>query len=83
MFERLFQLAEEEATSASRREFVGRFGRGALMSAAAVGMFLAMTKEANAGNPRCPKGYHPHRTRDGNGGIEIICVPNGSGKPRG
>jgi hypothetical protein len=63
MFEKFSQIAEKSATSASRREFLGRLGRGALIAAGAVGGFLAFGSEAQAGRRRCttdagcPRGY--------------------------
>jgi hypothetical protein len=49
MLNRLSQLAEHAATSASRRQFLGRLGRGALAAAAASGGLLALPAIANAG----------------------------------
>lgn len=49
MFERLFEIAERSATRASRRQFLGRLGRGALVAAGAVSGFLAFGAEAQAG----------------------------------
>jgi hypothetical protein len=53
MFEKISQLAEQAATSASRREFLGRFGRGAMVMAAAMGGLLAMPAVSHAGKPVC------------------------------
>lgn len=49
MFEKVSQAAEQMATSASRREFLGRFGAGALVAAAAIGGVLAIPAAARAG----------------------------------
>jgi hypothetical protein len=65
MFEKVSQMAEPLATSASRRNFLGRIGRGALVAAGAVGGFLAFGSEAGAGQRKrnctsdagCPRGY--------------------------
>ena len=42
MFDKVSQVAEQMATNASRREFLGRFGRGAMTAAAALGGILAL-----------------------------------------
>lgn len=49
MFDKLSQAAEQMATSASRREFLGRFGRGAMAAAAALGGVLALPGLSTAG----------------------------------
>ena len=49
MFEKFHQMAEQMATSVSRRQFLGRVGRGALIAAGVVGGFLASGSEAQAG----------------------------------
>lgn len=53
MFEKVNQIAEQAATSASRREFLGRLGRGALIAAGAVAGYLAFGSEAQAGRRGC------------------------------
>ena len=53
MFEKVSQIAQEAATSASRREFLGRLGRGALVAAGTVASYLAFGSEAQAGRRRC------------------------------
>ena len=53
MFEKVGQIAEQVATSVSRRQFLGRFGGGALAMAAAVGGFLALPAVAQAGGRAC------------------------------
>ena len=60
MLEKVSQLAEHVATSVSRRDFLGRFGKGALAVAATVGGLLALPHIAQAG-PRgalCGGGSH-------------------------
>ena len=66
MFEKLGEIAQRSATTASRRQFLGRIGRGALFTAGVVGGFLAFGSEAQAGRRRrkrcttdanCPRGY--------------------------
>jgi hypothetical protein len=52
MFEKVSQVAERVATSASRRQFLGRVGRGAMAVAAAVGGLLALSSDANAAGHR-------------------------------
>ena len=51
MLEKVSQMAEQMATSASRREFLGRFGGTAMAVAAAVGGLLAKPEVAH-GAPR-------------------------------
>jgi len=48
MFDKLSQAAEQLATNVSRRQFLGRFGAGALALATALGGLLALTGEAQA-----------------------------------
>ena len=48
MFEKLTQAAEQLATNVSRRQFLGRFGGGALALATAVGGLLALPDVAEA-----------------------------------
>ncbi|MGE4002588.1 MAG: hypothetical protein AB7I48_20500 [Planctomycetaceae bacterium] len=48
MFEKLNQFAEQAATRASRRQFLGRFGRGAMAAAAAVGWLLVLPADTAA-----------------------------------
>ncbi len=57
MFAKVSQVAERMATNASRREFLGRFGRGAMAAAAALGGVLALPGPGEAARkPRyaCP-----------------------------
>lgn len=54
MFEKVSQVAEQVATSVSRRGFLGKFGRGAMTLAASVGGLLALPGDAEAaGGARC------------------------------
>ena len=53
MFEKVSQMAEQAATNVSRRQFLGRFGRGAMVVAAAAGGLLAYPGGALAGRKRC------------------------------
>ena len=48
MFDKLSQAAEQLATNVSRRQFLGRFGGGALALATAVGGLLALPDVAEA-----------------------------------
>ncbi len=64
MNERFSQLAERSATSVSRRQFLGRAGRGAMTLAAVMGGLLAFPEDAQAarrakrcGGQICPPGY--------------------------
>jgi hypothetical protein len=52
MFEELCQFAEAAATRVSRRQFLGRLGRGALTAAAALGGLLAIPSTAQAAGKR-------------------------------
>ena len=49
MLEKISQAAEQAATSASRREFLGHLGRGAMAAAAAVGGILVLPAISEAG----------------------------------
>jgi hypothetical protein len=49
MLEKFSQLAEQAATNVSRRQFLGRMGRGAMVVAAAAGGLLALPAVARAG----------------------------------
>ena len=74
MLEKFNQLAEQAATSVSRRQFLARFGRGAMVAAVTAGGLLALPGEAEAGR-RCPKGYRFCRFRDKRCDRDGICVP--------
>lgn len=74
MFEKFNQYAEHAAMNASRREFLGRLGRGALAAAAAAGGLLAMTHDGDAApGPGCPSRTFPARCRNG----QVLCCPRG------
>src|SRR5262245_49916860 len=49
MFEKVSHLAQQAATNVSRREFLGRFGRGAIAAATALGGVLALPAIGEAG----------------------------------
>src|SRR5439155_1119982 len=51
MFDKFGQIAEQLATNVSRRQFLGRFGRGALAVAAAVGALVALPAISRADKP--------------------------------
>jgi hypothetical protein len=70
MFEKLGEIAERSATRASRRQFLGRVGRGALFAAGALGGFLAFGSEAKAGRRRRKRGC----TSDANCPRGHICI---------
>ena len=53
MFEQISQLAEQAATRASRRQFLGRVGRGAMGVAAALSRLLVLPGDAQAGPGVC------------------------------
>ncbi len=75
MFENVSRIAEHVATSASRRQFLGRFGRAALSAAAAVGAFVALPLDAEAAKG-CPTGLYPLHCRGrGNKKTTKICCP--------
>jgi hypothetical protein len=53
MLKKFNQLAEQAATNVSRRQFLGRFGRGAMVMAAVVGGLLIRPEDAHAGRRVC------------------------------
>jgi hypothetical protein len=53
MFEKVLRLAEQTATQTSRRQFLGRFGRGAMSAAAAIGGLLALPTSTHAATDVC------------------------------
>jgi hypothetical protein len=58
MFEKIAQVAERAAVSASRREFLGRFGRVAAGLAGAVGTVVLSAATARAAGGHCKEcGY--------------------------
>lgn len=70
MLEKLNQLAEQSARNVSRRQFLGRISRGAVVATGALGAVLAIPHDVSAGRWRCPKGYHWCRWQG-------YCIPNG------
>lgn len=48
MLKKISEVAEQAATSASRRQFLGRLGRGAMAAAAALAGLLAASSAAQA-----------------------------------
>ena len=63
MLEKVSKAAQQAAANASRREFLGWIGRGALVASGAVASFVAFGSEAQAGrrscttDTNCPRGY--------------------------
>ena len=51
MFDRINQIAEQAATNVSRRQFLGRLGRGALGVATAVAGLLAISSAGQGASP--------------------------------
>ena len=49
MLEKVCEIAEQAATSVSRRQFLGRIGRGAAATAAVLGGLLALPAVSHAG----------------------------------
>ena len=76
MFEKLMQAAERTATGVSRRGFLGRFGRAAAVTAAAVAGVAAAAGEAQAGGGNgCPQGTHRVNCPHGGRTTSICCPP--------
>jgi hypothetical protein len=71
MFEKLTQRAEGVASGLSftRRGFLGRTGRRALVAAGAVGALLAAPTKARAGRP----GYCHRTCEDACGSHKTLC----------
>jgi len=69
MFDKVSLAAEKLATNVSRRDFLGRLGRGALATAGVLGTMLAFGSETRAGS--CPPGQVPVRCLPG----VTICCP--------
>jgi hypothetical protein len=80
MYEKFSQLAAQAATSVSRRQFLGRLGRGALAAAAATAGTLVHPGEALArrGKARCC--YYRCGGRGGTSG-RYVCRADGSACP--
>ncbi len=53
MLEKFSQIAEQAATNASRRQFLGRLGKGALATAGIVAGYLAFGSSAAAARRQC------------------------------
>jgi hypothetical protein len=74
MFEKFHQLAGQAATSASRRQFLGRLGKSALAATAAVSGLLVFHGEAQAATVCGPNSIGYCRNRP---------VGSSCGSPRG
>lgn len=59
MFEKVGRVAHRAATNVSRRQFLGRFGAGAMALAAAIGGVLALRGTASAAPRVCGPGGDP------------------------
>lgn len=64
MLEKIAQIVEQMATNVSRRQFVGRLGRGAMGVTAAMGGWVA-----------CASGHCRSATPNVCGGLAVRCVP--------
>ena len=79
MFERFSQTAERLAIDVSRRQFLGRLGRGAAVLAAGLGGLLALPASLpgrdgpERGNP-CGRGFHKSQCPSG----LYVCCPTGT-----
>ncbi len=77
MFEKVGQMAEQMATGVSRRQFLDRFGKTALVVAGVAGGFLAVASNARAAGHCCCSAtfgcYRSHGkcTR----GVHCECTP--------
>lgn len=79
MFKKFNRLAEQAATSVSRRQFLGRLGRGAAAAAAVMGGLLVFPGDAHALS--CVGGFEPTVCPGGgkrNSLRRTICCPPGS-----
>jgi hypothetical protein len=81
MFEKVSQAAEQLATRASRRDFLGQLGKGALAVAGVLGGVLALSGRArahgNIGKFCCAYGPVPYLTACSND----PCPPTYQGLP--
>jgi hypothetical protein len=78
MFEKLNRIAEQAATRASRRQFLGRLGKGALAAAAAVSGLLVLPADSPAApsvRARCC--FYRCGNRGGTSG-QYVCHADGS-----
>jgi hypothetical protein len=80
MFEKISQIAELAATGVSRREFLGRLGRGAAAAAAATAGILAHPGEALARRVKARCCYYRCGGRGGTSG-RYICRADGGACP--
>jgi hypothetical protein len=78
VYERFSQIAEQVATSVSRRQFLGRLGRGA--AAAAAAGILAQPGEALARRVKARCCYYRCGGRGGTTG-RYVCRADGSACP--
>jgi hypothetical protein len=53
MFEKFANAAEQAATSASRRDFLGSVGKAAMGLSGAIGAVLLLPEAAHAGEKKC------------------------------
>lgn len=75
MLEKLRDSAGAAAAIASRRAFLGRFGRAAMGASFAVGGLIASGYRAHAARGGgCPAGTHKPRCHDGT----VLCCPSGT-----
>ena len=78
MLEKVSQLAEQAATNVSRRQFIGRFGRGAMAVAAAAGGLLALPAVSHGGRP--VRSCGPESVFECQGRATGDACENGAGK---
>jgi len=82
MFERFGATAEKVATELSRRQMLGRCGRGALGLAGVLGGLLAFPAKSSAKD--CPAGTHHVQCPDGSRiccPSRTVCAPAGWANP--
>jgi hypothetical protein len=78
MLEKFNQLAAAAATKVSRRQFLDRVGRGAMVVVAAAGGLLAISHDASAAAPvKCGPDQKPCWIVDENGKRFRSCCPRG------
>jgi hypothetical protein len=84
MLDKVTHIAEQAATSVSRRQFLGRFGKGAMILATTAGAVLAFPADAAAGrkcsvdadcpqNHVCCRGVRCRNTSCGGGRVWCGC----------
>ena len=78
MFDKVSQAAEKLATHVSRRDFLGRVGRGALVFAGAMGALLAFPGLGHAKGGAYPGG-HGGGGGGGGGSFSCCCYDCGNG----